>query len=738
MGRELKTEFGMSKKTRIGIFTAIAVFLFLSVIVFESLQKNIRSVIMEESEKDIENISSLNADAVYKDLMSRQRLLKSIADSISKEELQDYGRLLAKMKFYSQNYEFYNMGVLTRDGVLHTTTGNDIPLAGVSPYSEALEGRRLISRSVTAADGGERKVNILSEPVYEGTELAFVLAAAYLSSELASNLNISAIGDKGFSFIVDSQGKGVIYPRYGSESDYLELLGYVDGLDELSPRNNAGNHSCFWYEGEQYFSHFAALGINDWYLMTCAKASDVFAGARNINVRVLRGMGFLWIVICLSVGFIIYSYFRYQRGIQRIVFEDRLLQEKNFDYLRVLFPRILEEEREKSVFFALDVDKFKEFNLIYGGKAGDRLLKYIDGVFREELPKDRLYRYVADQFTGLLSCQDEREAGEKIEKILARFGRDIEKKEIQPFEVSVGLCHLKDYESLQVLHSDALIAKNTVKGSHVQKYAFYDERMRRERLEFMAMESAFQDALRNGEFQVYYQPKFDIRTGRIIGSEALARWMRPDGSVIAPAAFIPCFEANGQIVLLDEIILEIVCRQMKEMERDGIQVQEVSVNLSRVHLKYPGITEKISQIIRSMGIDASKLAFEITESAMYEEKIPLRDIVSELHGMGCRVNMDDYGTGVSGPSSLADIEFDVVKMDKSFIDKIGNGKMQSVIHSTIRLSEELGMTLLAEGVEKEDQVEWLKKCGCYFVQGFYYSRPVSETEYRRMLMNNGG
>lgn len=258
---------------------------------------------MEESEKDIENISSLNAEAIRKDLVSRQKLLKSIADSISEEELQDYKKLLRKMEFYSQNYEFYNMGVLTLDGVLHTTTGNDIPLAGVSPYSDALEGERLISRSVTAADGGERKVNILAEPVYEGEELAFVLAAAYLSSELASNLNISAVGDKGFSFIVDSKGKGVIYPRYGSESEYLELLRYVDSLDELSPQENQeGDHRRFWYNGEQYFSHFASLGINDWYLMTCAKASDVFAGAQNIISRVLRGMGFLWAVICISVA----------------------------------------------------------------------------------------------------------------------------------------------------------------------------------------------------------------------------------------------------------------------------------------------------------------------------------------------------------------------------------------------------------------------------------------------------
>ena len=734
MEKILRKEFGFSPQAKIRISASLIVFLLVSVCVFTLLNNNIREVVHRDAEKNIANISELNSNAIYKELTSRQKLLQSIAESLGHGVYADKERLLDRLRIYADNYEFYNIGILTLDGMLSTTTGEKMDVSSVSPYSNALNGEPLISESFMSADGDGYKLNALTMPVYNGKKMVFILTGTYRSRDLAEVLNISSYDGKGFSFVINADGEAVVYPVSGEDEDYLDLIAYINNQSELTPKGKKDRKGqCFMYQDEEYYAHYDELGINDWYLMTCVKESDVFNGTRLILNVVYVGMGFLWVLIGIILSSLLFQNIRYQRKMQRIIFEDPLLKEKNFEYLRIYFPQITREERSRMAFLVLDVDKFKEFNFLYGSKYGDKLLKYISSTFHEELDGDRLYRYVSDQFAGLIVCRDRQEAEEKLRRFQEHIEKDIEEKKIRPFKISMGICMMKDYDILHVVYSDAMIAKNTVKGNSVRKYAFYDAHMRQESMTNMEMESAFRDALHNQEFQVYYQPKYDMRNGRIVGSEALVRWRKPDGTMIPPGEFIPCFEANGQIVLLDEAMLENVCRQMKEMERDGLPVCQVSVNLSRLHLKYQGITEKIGEMLKRTGIDPSKLAIEVTESVLYDDNIPLAKIVSELHALGCQVNMDDYGTGISSLSSLANIDFDVLKLDKSFVDKIGDKKMESVIKSTIRLADDLGMMLIAEGVEEKRQTEFLKEQGCFYAQGFYYSRPVSEKEYRKML-----
>ncbi|MDO5145882.1 MAG: GGDEF domain-containing protein [Eubacteriales bacterium] len=734
MEKVFRQEFRLGVKSIFTMILTLAVFLVLSVYVFQWLHENIREVVREEDRKNITNISELNSDAVYRELSNRQILLQSMADSLSDREEYDVKNILKKMRRYAENYNFYNMGVLTEDGVLYTTSGEVVDVSeGDTPYKDAMSGRAIISKSFLPTDGGNRMVNLLTEPVYDGGRLMFILTGTYRSADLAQTLNISALDGKGFSFLIDAEGRAVIYPRKSENELYLRLLKFVNNSEDILPSKGGARDTGFRFEEENYYAHFEKIAINDWYLMTCAKEEDVFSGAGIILDRVRSSMVFIWVQVWLAIVGIVYVYIRFQGKAERVVFEDKLLRGKNFEYLRIYFGQIPEEERVRMAFFVLDVDKFKEFNFIYGSKKGDYLLKYIYKTFKKILPEDQIYRYTADQFAGLLYCGNVRGAEKKVRVLLDHASDDIRQGSIQPFVLSIGICMLKDYDDIRTVYSDAMIAKNTVKGNHVQKYAFYDECMRRERLKYMSMESAFQEAVANGEFQVYYQPKFDMRTGEMIGAEALARWKKPDGTMISPSEFVPCFEANGQIILLDELMLENVCRQMDQMKKEGLPILQVSVNLSRVQLKYPGISQKISYMMQSMHIDPNMLAIEITESALYDDTIPLKQIVGNLHDLGCQVNMDDYGTGISSLSALANISFDVIKLDKSFIDKIGNKKMEEVIRSSIRLSADLGIEMIAEGVEEKKQIDWLIKNGCNYAQGFYYSMPVSGAEYRRLL-----
>ncbi|MDO5142503.1 MAG: EAL domain-containing protein, partial [Eubacteriales bacterium] len=179
-----------------------------------------------------------------------------------------------------------------------------------------------------------------------------------------------------------------------------------------------------------------------------------------------------------------------------------------------------------------------------------------------------------------------------------------------------------------------------------------------------------------------------------------------------------------------------VCRQMRSMIADKLPVRVVSVNLSRVHLRESGLLPKLEEIIRAHDIDPAMLSFEITESALYEDAIPLRSIVEHLHSLGCRVAMDDYGVGVSGPKSLTSYRFDTVKLDKSFVDDLYNPKVADLVRSTSYLVKKWGMRVVAEGVETKEQARKLVGLGCVYAQGFYYAKPMPEQEYRALLRDS--
>ncbi|MDO5135884.1 MAG: GGDEF domain-containing protein [Eubacteriales bacterium] len=735
MDKVLRKKFEINRKTRRGFRITILLFVLATLLIYQVLNNNVQNSVGADAEKNIENTSGRNADAIYRELTNRQLLLASIAESIHVEELTEESReeILNMLRSCVERYHYYNMGILTLDGTLYTTSGKRISVRDGSPYGETLDGVAHITESFSALDGGDLQLNAFTMPVRREEGTAFILTAAYRSMDLAEDLNLKVADGQGYSFILNPQGQAMIYPYMGEDEEYIRLINFIDGDRSLAPQGEERGSRAFALDGEEYYVHFERLRVNDWYLMTCAKTSDVYAGSRVIMRNVYIGMGFLWFMILAILGAMMRMHVGHQEKIYQVVFTDALLKEKNYDYLKLCLQQLPREDLDEMAMVVLDVDSFKVFNMIYGSRRGDDLIRYLDRVFKETLPEDRLYRHVSDQFVGILSCRSREEAEEKIRRLVDRMEADIAGKKVHPFVPSIGICMLKDYQDIYVAYSDAMIAKNTVKGSHMDMYAFYGEVMRRSIQNRMKLESAFQDALRNQEFRIFYQPKYDMRDGSIVGAEALVRWVRPDGTMISPGDFIPCFEESGQIIVLDEAVLDRVCREIRDMEALGLRVPRISVNLSRVHLKQPGIVEKIKKRLETMDIRPEMLSFEITESALYDDNISLSEIVSGLHALGLRVDMDDYGTGISSLNSLANVEFDVIKLDKSFIDRVGDPKMGSVIRSTIRLSEELGMEMIAEGVETEEQRDSLLRWGCRYAQGFYYARPMPKEDFQAML-----
>ena len=243
----------------------------------------------------------------------------------------------------------------------------------------------------------------------------------------------------------------------------------------------------------------------------------------------------------------------------------------------------------------------------------------------------------------------------------------------------------------------------------------------------------FEQALENGEFQVYLQPKVRLRDGRIGGAEALVRWMEAGGRMISPGEFIPVFERNGSICKLDLYMFRQVCRLMRRWMEEGRPIIPVSVNLSRMHFRDPDFLQPYAGLKEEYGIPDGLLELEVTESIFFDDaQIQLvKQSIGRVHACGLKCSLDDFGMGFSSLGLLKEFDVDAIKMDRRFFDDMDSEKSWKVIESFMELPGKLGITAVAEGIETEHQLELLRRTDCDMVQGYVFSKPLSVEEFEQ-------
>lgn len=383
-----------------------------------------------------------------------------------------------------------------------------------------------------------------------------------------------------------------------------------------------------------------------------------------------------------------------------------------------------------------DINDFEKFNFIYSHDGGDEVLRQIGRVLREVCGKDELAaRIEADHFVCLVRGASFLE----IKKNIIYFD-----KKLQPLKhgvsilLSYGVYMIENYrDPISVMLDRATAAKNVIKGNFEQFIGVYDEELYRKQVEDSAIIGHMAQALRQREFVPYYQPKYDVRTERIVGAEALVRWILPDGTVIMPDRFIGLLEENGLIAKLDWYVFESVCSQLSEMMKDGLEPVPVSTNFSRAHLYDNGFSDRLEEIAARYGVSPELLEIEMTESMFFDNADKLIKMMEAVHEKGFHISIDDFGTGYSSLNMLKDTQFDVLKLDKAFMAQSSTERGRTIIRSILSLAKELNMTTLAEGVSQRGQVEFLRQSGCDIIQGYYFSKPVDANQFADMLKAAG-
>ena len=435
---------------------------------------------------------------------------------------------------------------------------------------------------------------------------------------------------------------------------------------------------------------------------------------------------------------------RSKEKMQKLAYSDYLTELPN----RLAFTEVLDgvmltlRNEEVIAIMNVDIDNFKTINDTLGHSYGDELLIDVTHRLKQAMDdNDYLARYSGDEFVVLTqNLTDIGEYEAKIKKIQKIFDYPFVLSLKEYFiTVSIGIALApKDGKTTQVLIKNADSAMYAAKANGKNTFVYFNDSINEKLMDKIQIQSELRKAIENNEFLVYYQPQIDLGTEKIVGFEALIRWNHPEKGILSPAEFIAFTEETGLIVPIGYWVLKSACRQLKKWMEDGYGNLVIAVNISLRQFKDQDFANMVRETIHETGIDPGHLELEITESIALQDLEYSVAVIQKLKDLGVKFSLDNFGTDYSSMNYLKRLPINNLKIDKSVMDTVTDNRSdQSIVQTIISLAQNLDMSVIAEGVEKDEQAQFLKSVKCNKAQGFLYSEPLSGDMAGQVLKKTG-
>lgn len=724
-------------KKNLQSFIILAVIVIALFIVTTSIYvSSISSVLIKESNEQLMKSTIQGSNQIDNALTTDLLGLEMLAINFALEGTIPEKNALPQLNSLVKDGKFISVAVSGVDGYALTNTGARVDFSRSEGFISALQGKLFVSCKFEISSNVKRVV--FDVPIYDRTtgEVKGVVSGIKDVENLEAVLDISTDVD-GSAYILEPNGNFVAIATTSNISrDSISVFEFIQPQRNSEKIINAfkaglaGNEAFMGQINsrgvDKYFTCIPIKSNPGWFYMTVVPTEVVHEQISYfLRVTVILLLVFLTGLL-LVLGFIVRSKNKHAKEMTALAHIDQLTGISNWNKFKLDCDEILARTtKQRRAIISIDIDGFKVFNDIYGHQEGNKVLISIaQQLERFTMLGERCSRYSGDTFLALIKFSSDADILNWVtsfrKEVLSQFDN-------YPLTLCFGIYKIsaKKYP-LDIMCDRANLARRTVKGNHETFYAFYHDETRRHIIEVKEIENDMNSALENNQYVVYFQPKHSFTTGKIVGAEALARWAHPTKGMVFPDTFIPVFERNGFLIHLDMYILKETCKLIKSWIDEGREPVTISVNMSQIHLKDVGFIHKLLAITEQYSVPPQFLEIELTESAIFENMEYFTKTVSALKQNGFTVSMDDFGSGYSSLNLLSELQVDVLKIDRMFLNKSSDTvRGKYIIESVINMAKNLGITTVCEGVETAAQVAFLKKAGCDIAQGYFYSRPLS-------------
>ncbi len=699
---------------------------------------------------------------VKKQLEADFQILSTLSVFITENNTADRESLARALKEANQNNHFVTLVFYDRSGMGVIASADQEPRADAALSELSPEGRRVVEEALKGnisvsqlfeSDISDTQVFVYSVPVYDGDELIGALAASdniEIFSDILSGNTVLSGG--GYIHMLNSEGVFLIRsPKMIVQEDIPSIFDgpYLSDSSRDRVQSALSNQerifSSFSYEGNTYPFLLEPVGVNNWYLFCVNTGEGLMAGSSTAALvsQVTLGAVLLAVITLMLWGYRLLQ--SYNQELIRLAYHDSLTGAENLVRFRQRLAETL--GRTEGSVTAVCVRQFAFINEIFGKEKADQLLVQMKIAAESHLEQDEFFcRDGEDRFYLFMKDRDQ----EMIRRRLSDFMDEIQQNsEISHTNYQLAIhcgVALSDDRSNPDKAGEGLLtsvqfALDKARQSHTSSIWFFDAELhKKEELENY-VESHMHQALRDGEFKLFLQPKKDLKSGMLCGAEALVRWSTGSGRMIFPDQFIPLFERNGFCVQLDLYMVEQACRQIRSWMEGGITPVPISVNQSKLLFFEEDYVGKLTELVKKYHIPPRFITLEILEGLALENVEELNAKILQLQGEGFKISLDDFGSGFSSLNTLGKLKIDELKLDRDFLMSASDqkeGRVRLIMEEIIRMAGRLGISTVAEGVEITEDEELLLSIGCDVGQGYLYSKPISAEEFDEKYMSTPG
>lgn len=733
----------MKRKDRKSVFqiSYVIILLIISVVVLVWYSNNLKNELRELVRNTLKEVSNQNVLVVQKEIEGDLNALTEIAERIGALKDADEREIMDTLKGVIDRYSFKRMGFCRTDGLAYTTDDRSLDISDSDYFQASIQGENYIS-TLTIDPLDDDEIIVFSAPVKSGEEIIGVVYAVYRVDSLKEILTVTSFEGEGYTYIVQSSGDKIVDSV--NPTSFQNMTNIYKSMEDADRRNtqavkalkillkNGKTGYVIFYNKIGKYMYVTPLGINDWFLVDVVPVDFMESTSNYIIHRTYMVCAILAVVCIIIAAVIFWGERRKKQQMQNLLYIDDLTGGNTLMKFKMNAEQKVSEYHDKCALVMMDLDDFKLVNELFGYEEGDKVLCYIFETLQNNCGKDEcLGRGVGDRFYMLLHFDTKKEIEERVLKMTGEVQRCcIANASEYILHPVFGIYYVDKYdEDIEDMLNCTTLAHNLAKQERDCIYKIYTDILKERIVNKKQLSDQIEHACDNHEFVVYYQPKYESKTQKLVGAEALVRWRKPNGQMISPGLFIPLAEESGFVCKLDVYMFREVCLAQKRWLDKGLDIVPISVNLSRRHLDNPEFIDEYKKIIDESGVPIQYVQLEITESAMFEKQEEFIEIMEKLHQLGFMILMDDFGTGYSSLMMLKTIPVDVMKLDKSFVDDYDDIRGEQIIRCVMKMAQDLSIGITAEGVETKEQFEFLKSIGCDTIQGYYFARPMPEEEF---------